>query len=85
MTLPILTKYEKTRILSLRANQIIRGSDLFIELYPEKLAKMNAMEIAEEELEMRSLPFKIRRFFPDQTYEEWSLTELKQDNFGWIK
>ena len=84
MTLPILTKYEKARILGLRANQIIKGSPLFIDLDLEDLKKMTALGIAERELALRMIPFKIRRFFPDNTFEDWSLGELKEcTGFFW--
>ena len=80
MTLPILTKYEKARILSLRASQIIRSSALWIHITPEELQRMTAMEIAEKEFEMKKIPFVVRRFFPDKSFEDWSLNELKDYN-----
>ena len=80
MTLPYLTKYEKARILSIRTLQITQGSALFIQRDWDQFQNMTSFEIAEEELEQRTLPFKVRRFFSDKSYEEWSLGELKEVN-----
>ena len=35
-------------------------------------------EIAEKELEMKMTPMIIRRYLPDQTYEDWKISELNQ-------
>ena len=80
MTLPYLTKYEKTRILAIRTLQITQGSALYIKRDWEEFQDMTAHEIAEAELEERTLPFKVRRFFSDNSYEEWKLDELKEVN-----
>ena len=84
MTLPYLTKYEKARILALRTLQITQGSALYIQRDWEEFQDMTALEIAEEELEQRTLPFKVTRFFSDKSYEEWSLDELKEVKNGQV-
>lgn len=73
LTLPILTKYEKVKVLAFRAAQICQNSPLYTSIEQEDLKKMTALEIAEKELDSRSIPFKIRRYFPDNSYEDWSL------------
>jgi DNA-directed RNA polymerases I, II, and III subunit RPABC2 len=77
LTLPILTKYEKVKVLAFRASQICQNSPIYTSIEPEDLKKMTALDIAEKELESRSIPFKIRRYFPDKSYEDWSLEELQ--------
>lgn len=34
------------------------------------------LEIAYKELREKKIPFTIRRYLPDNTYEDWSLSEL---------
>jgi DNA-directed RNA polymerase subunit K/omega len=52
----ILSKYEKTKILSDRANQIANGSPIFV-----KGEFTNEYEIAEEEFRQNKIPFIIKR------------------------
>ena len=53
-----LTKYERTKILSERASQIENGSKILIS-NPEKY--LNPYLIAEKELELKKLPFILKR------------------------
>jgi DNA-directed RNA polymerases I, II, and III subunit RPABC2 len=53
-----LTKFEKTRILGVRAEQIACGAKIFIET-----SKTDPLEIAMEELHQRKIPLLIRRYF----------------------
>ena len=53
-----LTKYERTKILSERASQIENGSKILIS-NPEKYS--NPYLIAEKELELKKLPFILKR------------------------
>jgi DNA-directed RNA polymerases I, II, and III subunit RPABC2 len=76
VSLPVLTKYEKAKILGIRAVQITKGSPLYITIDHHELSKLNVLEIAEKELTARRIPFTIRRFMPDDTFEEWALNEL---------
>ena len=70
----ILTKYEKTRILGSRQKQLLLGSKPMIKVNEDYSYK----EIAEKELEMKMTPMIIRRYLPDQTYEDWKISELNQ-------
>lgn len=72
-TLPILTRYEKARILGVRAIQISHGAPPMIELTGE----LDPVRIAELELRDRKNPLIIRRHLPDGSYEDWSVQELK--------
>ena len=73
-TLPILTKYEYTRILGVRANQVEQGAALFVTV-PETL--MDSYLIAKEELHQKKLPFILKRPIPNGTIEYWKLEDLE--------
>ena len=73
-TSPILTKYEKTRIISERVQQLSNGGTPFIsnpESYP------TVYDIALQELNMKKLPFIIKRTISGNNYELWKLEDLK--------
>lgn len=72
-TIPILTKYEKTRVLGARASQIANGSPPYIKLTKPLL---NGLLIAEMELQEQKLPFIIRRPLPNGGSEFWKLKDL---------
>merc|ERR1719215_2418244 len=71
-TTPYLTKYEKARILGARALQLSMNAPVMVEIDNET----DPLLIAEKELILRQIPFVIRRFLPDGTYEDWRVTEL---------
>ena len=73
-TLPILSKYEKTRVLGQRAKQINTGSKPFIEI-DENI--INGYLIAQEELHQKKIPFIIRRPLPSGGSEYWYLSDLE--------
>lgn len=73
-TYPVLTKYEKTRIISERVQQLSNGGTPFIsnpESYP------TVYDIALKELNMKKLPFIIKRTISGNNYELWKLQDLK--------
>ena len=72
-TVPILTKYEKTRILGQRAKQINNGSKPYINVSENII---DGYLIAEMELKEKKIPFIIRRPLPDNTFEYWKLNDL---------
>tara|TARA_Y100001970_G_C13563568_1_gene522738 strand:+ start:61 stop:435 length:375 start_codon:yes stop_codon:yes gene_type:complete len=71
-TTPTLTKYEKTKVLSERANQINYGSNILIE-NSEKYS--NAYDIAVAEMNENKIPFIIKRPYGNH-YEYWKLKDL---------
>ena len=73
-TLPMLTKYEKARILGVRAKQINNGAVPFIEL---KENIIDGYLIAERELAEKKIPFIIRRPLPNRGSEYWRLEDLE--------
>jgi DNA-directed RNA polymerase I, II, and III subunit RPABC2 len=73
-TIPILTKYEKTRIIGQRAKQINAGAKPFIQ--PTK-DMMTGYLIAKKEVEEKKTPFIIRRPLPNGGSEYWHLRDLE--------
>ncbi|CAN1267342.1 DNA-directed RNA polymerases II, IV and V subunit 6A [Linum perenne] len=67
-----MTKYERARILGTRALQISMNAPVMVELEGET----DPLEIAMKELRQRKIPFTIRRYLPDGSYEEWGVDEL---------
>ena len=74
-TLPILTKYERARVLGQRAKMIENGAKPYISV-PENI--IDGHLIAELELEQKRIPFIIRRPLPGGAGSEyWSLKDLE--------
>ena len=73
-TIPILTKYEKTRILGERTKQINHGSKPFIDTDENVI---DGYLIALKELEEKKIPFIIRRPLPSGGSEYWHLHDLE--------
>jgi DNA-directed RNA polymerase subunit K/omega len=74
-TMPFLTKYEKTRILGVRAKQIDSGAKPFIDAAKNNL--IDGYVIAQKELEYKRLPFIIRRPLPNGGSEFWKISDLQ--------
>jgi DNA-directed RNA polymerase I, II, and III subunit RPABC2 len=73
-TIPILTKYERSRILGQRAKQINSGSKAFVEV--DKNIHDGYL-IASKELNEKKIPFIIRRPLPNGGSEYWKLEDLE--------
>lgn len=75
-TNPYLTKYEFTKIIGVRAEQLLYGAQQLV-----KSKETNPLKIAVEELKQRRLPFIVRRKIYQKTnkisYEDWSIEEFK--------
>ncbi len=69
-----MTKYERAKVLGIRARQISmeNSSTLTVEIDP--------IEIARKELEEGKINITIRRYLPDGTYKDWNVNELIQKN-----
>jgi len=76
-TLPILTKYEKTRILGIRTKQLETGAKPFITLPQDMPAIIDMNLIAEMELKQSVLPFIVKRGLPNGSVEFWKLKDLE--------
>jgi DNA-directed RNA polymerase I, II, and III subunit RPABC2 len=73
-TMPILTRYEKAKIIGLRAKQINNGSTIFIDI-PHNV--IEGLTIAEKELKANRIPFIIRRPLPNGGSEYWKVSDLE--------
>ena len=73
-TLPILSKYEKTRIVGERARQINAGAAPLIQV-DETI--IDGYLIALKELEEKKIPFIIKRPLPNGSVEYWRITDLE--------
>ena len=73
-TIPIMTKYEKTRILGQRAKQINEGAQPFIKI---DSTVIDGYLIAMKELEQKKTPFIIRRPLPNGGSEYWRIQDLE--------
>jgi DNA-directed RNA polymerase I, II, and III subunit RPABC2 len=73
-TVPILTKFEKTKILGVRAKQLNNGAKPMITL---KNPIIDGYLIALKELEEKKIPVIIRRPLPNNTSEYWNLKDLE--------
>ncbi|MEW5305061.1 MAG: hypothetical protein WDW38_001919 [Sanguina aurantia] len=67
-----MTKYEKARVLGTRALQISMNAPVMVALDGET----DPLEIAMKELRQKKVPFTIRRYMPDGSYEDWRVDEL---------
>ncbi len=73
-TLPFMTKYEHTRIIGVRIEQLSRGAKPNI----STKGLYTIREIAEEELRQRKTPFIIKRPLPNNTFEYWKIEEFEK-------
>eukprot|EP00993_Chasmostoma_nieuportense_P005617 NODE_6238_length_557_cov_105.360465_g6073_i0.p1 GENE.NODE_6238_length_557_cov_105.360465_g6073_i0~~NODE_6238_length_557_cov_105.360465_g6073_i0.p1 ORF type:complete len:151 (-),score=53.42 NODE_6238_length_557_cov_105.360465_g6073_i0:45-497(-) len=75
ITTPFLTKYERARVLGTRALQISMGAPILVPLAGES----DPLQIAHKELASGKIPFIIRRHLPSGDFEDWSVSELRND------
>lgn len=68
-----MTKYERARVLGVRALQVSMNAPVMVELD----GQTDPLEIAQMELAQKKIPFTIRRYMPDGSYEDWSVSELE--------
>ena len=73
-TIPILTKFEKTRILGIRAKQIDEGGQPLI-MVPDNM--IDGYTIALDELVQKAIPFIIKRPLPNGGSEYWRVADLE--------
>jgi len=71
-----LTKYEMVRILGERTKQLTMGAKPLVKNHE----LFSYDKIAEEELKLNMIPFKIKRNLPNGKYEIWTLDELYKDH-----
>jgi len=72
---PMLTKYERVRLLSTRAKQLSLGAKPMI----KNSKDLTALQIAELEIKNNVIPLVILRPMPDGKKEKWYIKELAHD------
>ena len=72
-TRPVLTKFEHTMMIGKRAMQLASGAHPLIEVRADM---DDVLEIAEEELRQKKIPFMIRRPIGNH-YEYWRIDDLQ--------
>lgn len=68
----ILTKYEKVKIIGIRAEQIQRGAVPYVPVEEP----FDARAIAKQELKEGKIPFMISRTLPNGAIEYWRLDDM---------
>jgi len=76
-TLPFVSKFEKARILGVRAKQINCGAAVMIDV-PEHV--IDGYTIAMMEYEQKKIPFIVKRPLPNGAVEYWKFADLEQIN-----
>lgn len=74
-TIPIMTKYEKARIIGIRAKQLNNGAKCFLTNIPNEI--IDGYILAGMELEQKLIPFIIRRPLPNGNSEYWRVSDLQ--------
>ena len=73
VTTPYLTRFERARVLGVRALQLSMNAPVNVDLSP---SDTDALAIAEKELRCGKLPLVVRRYLPDGCFEDWNVAEL---------
>ncbi|KAJ5069802.1 DNA-directed RNA polymerase subunit k [Anaeramoeba ignava] len=72
ITTRYMTKYERARILGTRALQISMSAPVMVEITRET----DPLQIALKELKEGKIPFIIRRYLPDGSFEDVKASDL---------
>ena len=63
--------------------RVVKSSEIRFQHFPflrnfkvELDGETDALEIAEKELHQKCVPFIVRRYLPDGTYEDWPVSDL---------
>jgi DNA-directed RNA polymerase I, II, and III subunit RPABC2 len=73
-TYPILSKYERAKILGLRVSQLNKGAKPYVQISKNIL---DNILIAEKELKEKKIPFIIMRPIPNRISEYWNVNDLE--------
>lgn len=73
-TLPVLTRFERAKLLAMRAEQIAAGGQVTFRNDTGEF--VTPVEIATEELRRHVIPFYVVRTLPDGTVEQWHVRDF---------
>lgn len=68
-----MTKYEHAKIIGVRAEQIARGAQTFVN---DDGGKFDPIALATRELHAGVLPFLVVRRLPDASQEHWKINDM---------
>eukprot|EP00802_Teleaulax_amphioxeia_P033969 Tamp_39648.p2 GENE.Tamp_39648~~Tamp_39648.p2 ORF type:complete len:120 (+),score=41.20 Tamp_39648:39-362(+) len=71
-TTPYMTKFERARVLGTRALQVSMNAPVLINVGNES----DPLRIAMKELKEGRIPFIVRRYLPDGSFEDWPINDL---------
>jgi len=74
ITKPILTKYERVRLLETRTKQLSLGAKPML----KNVEGLSSSKVAALEIENNVVPILIERPLPGNMFEVWKITELEQ-------
>jgi DNA-directed RNA polymerase subunit K/omega len=74
-TYPILSKYEKTKVIGLRVAQLNKGAEPYVTLKHATI--LDNSLVAEKELKEKKLPFILMRPLFNGTCEYWNVNDLE--------
>lgn len=74
-TIPMLTPFEKTRIIGIRTADLDKGHAPYLKNLPDNIIDNHI--IARMELEQKILPYIIKRPLPNGSFEYWRLKDLE--------
>lgn len=81
LTNPIMTSFEKAKLIGVRAVQLDKGDQPAIDI--SRIKPYNSLKIAELELEMGVIPLSILRYVPYKgkiIEEKWKVRDMYHDN-----
>jgi DNA-directed RNA polymerase I, II, and III subunit RPABC2 len=73
ITTHYLTKYERAKVIGIRATQLSNGAQPTIQVSKN----MSIYDIAWEEIKQKKCPYIVKRYLPDGSYEEWKVNDLE--------
>jgi DNA-directed RNA polymerase I, II, and III subunit RPABC2 len=73
VTKPFLTKFERAKIIGVRAEMIASGAPSLLDV-PKGIT--DAYKIAKLEFKERKIPLLIRRYLPNGMAEDWRLSDM---------
>lgn len=79
LTLPVMTRFERAKLLGLRTEQLARGSDPCVPL--EDPLRWTPSDVAQMELYAKTIPYIIARSLPDGSREIWNVRDLTVHDF----
>ena len=72
ITSPLMTKFEYTRLLGIRAMQVSMNAPVMIDVGN----MIDPIEIAKKEIKECKIPLIIKRKLPNGTFENWSICNM---------